>query len=67
MSKYGPGDAARDTGSSSRETSQAWHQARDDAAKSGDLNERNVSDSEEGGVLYSLFKAVGLVKGRSDW
>lgn len=38
-SEYGSGysqkDAKKDTGATNRQTSQAWHDARDDAAKSG--------------------------------
>ena len=32
---YGKGDAARDTGASTSQVSQAWHDARDDAAREG--------------------------------
>lgn len=35
MSRYSKQDAARDTGVSVKETSHAWHDARDDAAKDG--------------------------------
>jgi len=35
MSKYTKKDAARDTGTSVKKVSQAWHDARDDAAKEG--------------------------------
>ncbi|OGM94671.1 hypothetical protein A2524_02085 [Candidatus Wolfebacteria bacterium RIFOXYD12_FULL_48_21] len=58
---YTEKDAAKDTGSSGKETARAWHSARDDAAASGELesrNERKVSDSENGSILYSIFKAV---------
>lgn len=58
---YTEKDAAKDTGSSEKEVSRAWHSARDDAASSGELEERNerkVSDSEGGSFLYSIFKAV---------
>lgn len=37
MSKYGLGDAAKDTGVSSKEASRAWHQAREDARRSGEI------------------------------
>ncbi len=61
MSGYGKNDAAKDTGSSCKEVSQSWHQARDDAASEGSLQERNydkVSDSTTGPILYSIFNAV---------
>lgn len=35
MSKYGEADAAKDTGSSASQVKEAWHDARDDAAKEG--------------------------------
>jgi hypothetical protein len=34
-SKYTKNDAAKDTKSSPKQVSEAWHQARDDAAKDG--------------------------------
>jgi hypothetical protein len=49
--KYTESDAAKETQSSTKEVAEAWHAARDDAAASGDLDERNdrkVSDSEHG-------------------
>lgn len=58
---YTKKDAAEDTGSSGKEVSHAWHVARNDAASSGELEERNeqkVSDSEEGSFLYSIFKTI---------
>ncbi len=58
---YTAKDAAKDTGSSGKETARAWHSARDDASSSGELDERNdrkVSDSEGGSFLHSIFKAV---------
>lgn len=61
MSGYDKHDAAKDTGSSCKEVSQSWHQARDDAASEGSLQERNVnkvSDSSTGPVLYSIFNSV---------
>ena len=39
-SKYTVTDAAKETGVSSKEASSAWHQAREDAQKSGELPER---------------------------
>jgi hypothetical protein len=36
-SSYDKGDAAKETGSSVKEASGAWHQARDDAVSSGHL------------------------------
>ena len=35
MTQYDKGDAAKDTDSSEKEVSQAWHDARDDAADEG--------------------------------
>lgn len=35
MAGYSKGDAGRDTGASTGKVSEAWHQARDDAAKEG--------------------------------
>ena len=61
MSKYGKGDAAKDTGSSSKSTRSAWHDARDHAAGSGHLSERNknkVRDSENGSILGGFFDAI---------
>jgi len=49
--KYTESDAAEETESSEKEVAEAWHSARDDAASSGHLPERNenkVSDSEHG-------------------
>lgn len=39
---YDKKDAANDTGSSVKETSTAWHDAREDAQKDGELTERAV-------------------------
>lgn len=61
VSKYGKGDAAKDTGASIKDTSGAWHAARDDAASSGHLPERNsykTSDSPEGSALSGIFDRV---------
>lgn len=58
MSNYNKNNAAKETGSSAKDTSRAWHTARDDAAGSGFLNERNdnkTSDSEEGSILNGIF------------
>ncbi|CAE7270685.1 unnamed protein product [Symbiodinium microadriaticum] len=38
--QYTKKDAAKDTGVSLKEVSKAWHQARDDAQKAGELPER---------------------------
>ncbi|MDO8639591.1 MAG: hypothetical protein Q7R53_01575 [bacterium] len=65
MSKYTPKHAARDTGSSTKTVSKAWHQARKDATSSGSLSERNrnkASDSKNGSILYSFFKSLGMTK-----
>lgn len=59
-SGYDEKDAAKDTGSSTSEVSRTWHQARDDAASSGHLSERNkpkVSDSPEGRSIWDFFKS----------
>lgn len=40
MSRYTKKDAARDTGCSVKEASRAWHEARRDMQKSGELPER---------------------------
>ena len=49
---YDKSDAARDTDSSTGKVSEAWHQARDDAAKEGGWGvpaDRHGSDSKEKG------------------
>lgn len=69
MSGYNKGDAARETGASTSETSRAWHTARDNAAASGDLPERNsnkTNDSEGGGFLNFLFRLAGFGGGDSE-
>lgn len=69
MSKYSNKDAARDTSSSGKEVSRAWHQARQDAAGSGSLNERNenkTSDSPEGKILGGIFRALGFGRRNDD-
>ncbi|MFH1193150.1 MAG: CFI-box-CTERM domain-containing protein [Candidatus Jorgensenbacteria bacterium] len=37
MSRYTEKDAGKDTGASGKETASAWHQAREDARKSGEI------------------------------
>lgn len=62
--KYSEKDAAKDTGSSGKEVAEAWHSAKDDAAASGQLPERNankVSDSEHGPELANIFEKAGMV------
>lgn len=61
MSKYTEKNAARDTKSSVKEVNKAWHQAREDASSSGELNERNenkVKDSSEGSSLFDIIKSI---------
>lgn len=61
MSLWGKKDTARETHSSDRDTSRAFHDARNDAASSGSLDERNeskVSDSEDGPVLFQILKSI---------
>lgn len=63
--RYTKQDAARDTRSSTKSVSRAWHAARDHAASSGHLSSRNrnkTSDSPEGGILHGIFKALGMTK-----
>ena len=40
-------DAAEETYSSTREVSEAWHQARDDAQEDGDLPEREANKNKD--------------------
>jgi len=47
MVGYDKVDAAKDTGSSTSEVSHAWHVARDDAQKSGELPERAAHKAEK--------------------
>jgi len=64
MGEYTKKDASEDTGDSTSKVSEAWHGARDDAAGSGDLPERNankVSDSEDGPELAKVFDDAGMV------
>lgn len=65
MSRWDEEDAAEETETSEREVRRAWHDARDHAAGSGQLNERNTrktSDSREGGILSGIFRKIGLGK-----
>lgn len=43
MSKYTEKDAGKDTNSSQKEVRKAWHDAREDAQKSGKLPEREAN------------------------
>lgn len=45
--KYTKQDAAKDTDAGGKETARAWHQARDDAEKSGELPERAANKAKE--------------------
>ena len=47
MTGYNEKDAAKDTGVSVKEVNQAWHDARDDAMKSGELNERKENKQNQ--------------------
>jgi len=61
VSDYDKKDAAKDTGTTPKKVTRAWHDARDDAAGAGDLEERNrqkVSDSPEGREIYDRLKRV---------
>ncbi|MBI2620877.1 hypothetical protein HYW61_01465 [candidate division WWE3 bacterium] len=44
---YDKDDAAKDTDSTAKEVSEAWHTARDDAQKSGDLPERKEKKEKD--------------------
>jgi len=46
--KYTEKDCARDTHSSLKEVSAAWHQAREDAQASGELPERAENKAKQG-------------------
>jgi len=53
-------DAAKETDCTPKGVSKAWHQARDDAASSGELEERNDNknnDSENGKIIRSIIKS----------
>ncbi len=43
---YDKSDAAKDTSSTIKEVSEAWHQAREDAQGSGELPEREANKSK---------------------
>ena len=45
---YDKKDAAADTGVSTKEVSRAWHDARDDAQKAGELPERAANKAAKG-------------------
>jgi hypothetical protein len=65
MSKWSNEDTQKETGDSASKVSEASHDARDHAASSGDLSERNankVSDSEHGSALHDFFKGMGFFK-----
>ncbi len=58
---YNKKDAAKDTNSSTKKVSEAWHQARNDVASLGDLEERNdnkTNDSENGPIIRDIFKSI---------
>lgn len=55
MSKYSEKDAAKDTNSSRKETSRAWHEARDDASKDGKLEERNRNKTSDSSFISDFF------------
>ena len=64
---YTEKDAAQRAESSVGEVKRTFHTARNDAAASGELPERNdnkTSDSEGGGLLNFLFRLAGF--GKSD-
>lgn len=43
MSQYGKKDAAKDTKSSTKDVSKAWHQARNDAQKSKNPDDKKLT------------------------
>jgi len=55
---YTKKDAAKETETTTSKVSETWHAARDDAAKSGELNERNVNDSPEGRSIFAIIKDI---------
>ena len=55
MGKYTGRDAARETGAGGKETARAWHQARDDARKSGEI--RGGDDCFIATAVYGDFNA----------
>ena len=63
MGKWTNDDTAEETGATPKQVAEASHDARDHAAGSGDLQERNenkVSDSPEGKEPYGVFKDAGM-------
>lgn len=63
MSKWSKKDTSKYTGDSTRKVSRAEHDARNHAAGSGHLEERNrnkVRDSPNGGLLYEILKNIGF-------
>ncbi|MBP8689472.1 hypothetical protein KBH77_03935 [Patescibacteria group bacterium] len=62
MSKYDVDDAARDTDSSSSKTSEAWHDARDDAERSGDLPERGWNKLDDSPIKDFFCDTLGWKK-----
>jgi hypothetical protein len=65
--KWTKKDTAKETCDSGKKVSAAFHDARDDAASSGDLAERNtskVSDSPEGKALHKTLVEKGAVSGK---
>ena len=70
MGGWSDKDTAKRDGISIKEAKGASHAARDDAAGSGFLNERNdnkTSDSEEGSILNGIFSLFKPSKGPGDW
>ena len=64
MPKYTESDAAKDTGATGREVSQAWHDARDDAAKEGGHSVPADRHGEGGGLVGSILSGIGnILKG----
>lgn len=62
MSKWNEADTAKETGDSVSQAREAFHDARESAASSGDLIERNVNktshkvdDSSVGSILRGIF------------
>lgn len=56
VSEYGPKDAAKDTNSSRRDVSRAWHEARNDAAKEGGWDVPANRHGEGGGILSAIVR-----------
>ena len=60
LTQYSKNDAAKDTESSTSDVSRAWHDARDDAAKSGDWGvPSNRHGGGSGGGCLILIIAGG--------